>query len=290
MSAEATVAVMEHAQGSDAEWRMLALFANAANPSGVVSGVSMTELAKRMGKTERGVSQVKRRLIDSGQLEVIEEGGGRGRTGVYFINLPGLSRPETLQNPDVTLNVGTGKSANTLKTDSRNGASGSTQGNNKGSSSSEKDAAALDEELRDCEVPDEMRADAVALLKGKRKVAGHVVTPGEMARAAAGLAAFNRCFVWKDREESDFGLGAALTSIVMRIRERPTWDPSKHVRLVESAWRIRWWEQGSKPRRPNPNVIYGERAFEQVAQDAKEEAEGKTSKVRYGRGAREQTG
>jgi hypothetical protein len=121
-------------------------------------------------------------------------------------------------------------------------------------------------------VSDELRADARQLLAQKRRVDSRVVTAGEMVRAAAAVAAFNA------QSGSEFGLGAHLTPVVMRIRERPSWDAAKFVRLVESAWRLRWWEKQRNPRggRVGVQVVFGnERVFEQVAQDAADEAAGK---------------
>lgn len=129
----------------------------------------------------------------------------------------------------------------------------------------------LMEELRDAEVPDEMVSDARTFLREGRKVDRHQVTPAELARAAAALAEFNR------QSGYDYGLGAHLTGMVMRIREHPSWDPGRHVRLVQSAFRFRWWEKDKKGkgRRPTPAVVYGERCFEQVIQDAVDEAAGR---------------
>lgn len=149
----------------------------------------------------------------------------------------------------------------------------------------------------DDEAHAEVIEDALIFL-GRSEQAGRpskVVTPHEMALAAAALATFNRCFVWKRPdgtlvEGCDYGLGSHLTSIVLRIRERPTWDIPKHVRLVESAWRIRWWESnGPSEKRPHPNVIYGEKSFTNVIQDATDEAAGQSpaeirKKRRYTRG------
>jgi hypothetical protein len=117
----------------------------------------------------------------------------------------------------------------------------------------------------------EMLRDVEGLLKAKTKVAGRVVTEAEMRVAAAALSEYNR------QAGSDFGLGANLTGIVGRIRERPSWDAAKHRRLVRSAWRIRWWEKrNGGARRPTPQVIYGNaRVFEQVAQDAADELAGR---------------
>jgi hypothetical protein len=285
MSAEAYTAVVRHAHGNDAQKWMLAILANSASHDGFVQ-ISVLELAKQTGKTERQTSENLRLLRESGQLVVIQTGGGRGNKNVYLMNLPGLVEelPETLKKLVEDAGVNPAESRNGAGAASLNGSNGSS--NEKKKSSSEMEAE-LDQELRDAEVPDEVRADAGALLQQKRKVGGKLVTPREMACAAAALAAFNREFEWKDRKGAEFGLGSALTSIVMRVRERSTWDPARHVRLVESAWRIRWWETTGSSRRPQPNVIWGERAFEQVVQDAGEEAEGKTQKVRYGRGARE---
>lgn len=117
-------------------------------------------------------------------------------------------------------------------------------------------------------VPAEMRSDAEALLKRKAKVDSRLVTPDEMRVAAAALAEFNR------QAGSDYGLGANMRSIVMRIRDRPSAGADVHVRLVQSAWRVRWWERTGNGRKPSPNVIYGEKSFENVWQDAVDEAKG----------------
>lgn len=273
MSAEASAAVLKHAQGSDAEWRMLALLADAANPRGVVSGLSLAELAERMGRTEKGVSGVKGRLLKSGQLEELEKGGGRGRSAVYAIKLPGLTGPEPPAEKG-------GSAPDTPPAEGGNGAAASNTGQKKASSSKDP-RADFRQELRDADVPDEMVADGEEFLGRKRKVNSQIVTPAEMAIAAAALAAYNREFEWDGRKGSEVGLGSALTPIVMRIREHPSWDAAKHVRLVESAWRFRWWEQSDRKRRPTPNVIWSDKSFPEVVQDAKEEHEGKKKSERH---------
>lgn len=294
MSAEATLAVMEHATGTDAEWRLLMLLANEANRDGVVSGVSMEVLAKRMTKSLRGVAGVKGRLKESGQLEVLEDGGGRGRPAVYWLNLPGMHRPETPQD-SVESSHETPQPA-APKADP--GSSSTTTTSSSSSKGKDRDfvlalGSAVDPDL---EAEAEIIDDGLGLLRQGRKVGnpGKVVSPFEMAIAAAAIAAFNRCFEWKRPDGktvkgSDYGLGGNLTSIVQRIRDRPSWGVEKHVRLVESAWRIRWWEKGgSSERRPHPNVIYGGKSFDNVVQDAADEAAGEAPstirKRRYSRG------
>lgn len=114
--------------------------------------------------------------------------------------------------------------------------------------------------------------DAEALLRQKRRVDGRVVTVAEMERAAAAIDEFNKA------AGSDFGLGAHLTPLVMRLRERPSLDAAKARRLVQSAWRIKWWERnGRKGRRATPAVVFGNAGcFENVVQDAVQEAKGET--------------
>ena len=127
---------------------------------------------------------------------------------------------------------------------------------------------------------DELDDDAEALLKRKTKVGSRIVGYEEMAIAVAVVRAFNAA------AGTGYGLGAHLMSIVGRARERPSWDVATHVRLVESAFRLRWWERdGRKARgRLKPNVIYGnERVFEQVIQDAADEKAGKISPGSGGR-------
>lgn len=294
MSVEATMAVMEHATGTDAEWRMLMLLAGDANARGVVTGFSMATLAKRMDKSERGVAGVKGRLKKSGQLVVLDEGGGRGRPAVYWIKLPGLDGPETPQEAVESRQPDSGKDGDTPQPDAPNGTPplsiGEQQEVGGGRSSARAGrppgmkAAAwqefwlaiggqLDPDLdADPLEPDaEMVVDGLELLRQGRKVDGKVVTAHEMALAAVALATFNRCFEWQGKSGSSFGLGSALIEIVMRIRDRPSWDAAAHVRLVESAWRVRWWEKKAGGRRPSPPVIWSPKSFDQVVQDAADE-------------------
>lgn len=116
-------------------------------------------------------------------------------------------------------------------------------------------------------VPDTMRTDGQTFLRQKRKVAGRLVTEAEMAIAAAALAEFNR------QLESRFELGPHLAEIVGRVRDHPSWDTAAHVRLVQSAFRVRWWERRGDRRRPKPGVVWGPRAFTNVVDDATREAE-----------------
>lgn len=299
MSAEATLAVMEHAKGTDGEWRMLAVMANAANPYGIVMGVGAAELAERCGKTERGVGQMLANLRKSEQLVVLHQGGGRGRTNIYWINLPGLPAPSQTPNEDVLTQAPNPETnGDTPVPDAGNGkgppiSSKTTTSSRGGKAGKEEDflvalfgdPGGVPEDAVDAETV----ADAIALLGQGKKVDGKVVTPAEMAIAAAAVGAFNRCFEWNGKLGADYGLGANLTSIVMRARDRPSWEACKHVRLVESAWRVRWWEQnGRSNRRPHPNVIYGAKSFENVVQDAAYEAGGESptaiKKRRYTRG------
>lgn len=119
------------------------------------------------------------------------------------------------------------------------------------------------------DVPEEMVADARGLLAQRRRVDGRVVTDDEMTRAVVALAEFNR------QAAADFGIGSALVPLVMRIRERPSYDAAAHVRLVQSAWRLKWWKRNGRGRRPTPHVIYGNaNVFEAVVQDAADEKKG----------------
>jgi hypothetical protein len=142
-------------------------------------------------------------------------------------------------------------------------------------------------EIPDPDPDNAVMTDALDLLRQKRKVAEKLVTPRELALATVCIITFNHCFEWEGKKGSDYGLGANLTEIVMRVRDRPSWDAAAHKRLVESAWRIRWWEKRSGARRPSPSVIWSPKSFEQVVQDAiaeKEKGE-QTSRRRYTRSA-----
>lgn len=113
-------------------------------------------------------------------------------------------------------------------------------------------------------------ADAQTFLKAKRREHGRIVTEPEMLCAAHALTAWNR------NMGSEFGLGSQLQRIVGQVRDHPSWPPDKYVRLVDSAWRLKWWENSGRGRRPTPAVVFGNaNVFEQVALDAAAEAAGK---------------
>lgn len=281
MSAEATIAVFNHAQGSDVQKWTLGVLANSASHDGVIA-IGRAELANRLGKTEKAAGQILGKLRESGQLMLLEDGGGRGRTNVYWLNLPGIAEPELRRLADLQDGKNPQKNGTEDPPPSPPPAPGSNQGEKK-TSSSEREAA-FRAALRDVDASDEMVGDAATFIREGQKVASRQVTPEEMAVAVAALAAFNREFEWDGRKGASFGIGSALTPIVQRAREHPSWDPATHVRLVESAWRIRWWEKQDRPRRPTPNVIWSPKAFGQVVQDASEEKAGaKSGERRYTR-------
>ena len=257
MSAEAIRAVREHATGTDGQIRLLEVLADWANPRGVAYDIHAEDLAKAMGKKKGGVSGLKTGLKKSGQLVVEERGKGSGDT--FLIALPGLttqSEPEPIEAPERPEKI-------------------------KAKVWHEFWMAAypyFPETLEvDSSVPVDPRTmvalDALELLGQKRKVDKKLVTTRELALATVCLITFNEEFEWEGKKGTDYGLGANLTDIVMRIRDRPTWDADGWVRLVESAWRIRWWEKNSSSRRPTPSVIFSPKSFEQVVQDAIAEKE-----------------
>lgn len=280
MSIEATNAVLEHAQGTDKQWRMLMILALEANARGVVTEVSNEHLAKRMGTNASGVSGVRSGLLKTEQLVVVQE-GNKHFSPSYWIKLPGLPGPEVLEEKP--------EPAPSTKRTEPSTMSGKEKAflavmadagyNNLTLTFSETDKGAGDP-------VGQMAFDGLDLLRQGKKVDSKLVTPEEMALATVGLVTFNFRFEWKDPTSgkvikgSDYGLGANLTQVVMRVRERPSWDAAAHIRLVESAWRIRWWEKQNNRRRPSPNVIWSQKSFEQVVQDAvaEKESKGKTGR------------
>lgn len=116
-------------------------------------------------------------------------------------------------------------------------------------------------------VPDEMQVDALEALRTKRKVGSRLVTEREVRIAAVSLSEWNRQL---DKRAS---LLPWLERIVRCARDHPSWDEAKHVRLVQSACRLRWWERRGAHKRPEPKVIWGSpEQFERVAKDASDEA------------------
>jgi hypothetical protein len=132
-------------------------------------------------------------------------------------------------------------------------------------------SARRDLPLVNADVTDELARDAQGLLDQRTKVGSRIVTPEEMSIAVFALSEFNR------HAGVEHGLSAALRGIVGRVRERPSYDAQAHVRLVQSAWRIKWWARNGNGRRPTPAVIYGNaEVFERVVQDATDEKNGRT--------------
>lgn len=298
MSAAATIAVAEHATGTDGEKLMLFVLAEEANSAGIIADVDTEQLATAMGKKARSASQIKRGLIASGQLVVLQE-ESRTQAAIYWLKLPGLTGPSDVLNEQITqaaetpnASKGRAKPAPSPSAPVSEQPAKSKEGKEKQFRTLVLESGVFSDGLPLDALP-EVVADGLEFLRTGEKVNRHMVTPYEMAIAAAAIHAFNRCFEWKRPDGelvkgSEYGLGANLTPIVMCVRKRPSWDAAKHVRLVESAWRIRWWENGDASRRPTPKVIYGGGAFENVAQDAAEEAEGvavaEIKKRRYTRG------
>jgi hypothetical protein len=267
MSLEAVTAVLAGAEGTDAGWRLLMLLAFDANAEGLVAETSIPGYAKGMGRKAGGVAGVKAALIKSGQLIVVTEQKD-GKRGTYRLALPGLGEAAVEEQPvDPSLLPPTSDRPKGVKAETWKEFWTAAY-----PYIPEPDTIPADDPRR------EVAADAMDLLAQKRKVNGRLVTPRELALAAAGLITFNRDFEFEGVKGSDYGLGANLTEIVMRVRDRPSWDAATWVRLVESAWRLRWWEKRAGTRRPTPSVIWSPKAFEQVVQDATAEKQQNQSK------------
>jgi hypothetical protein len=134
--------------------------------------------------------------------------------------------------------------------------------------------------LRGRGLPDELVHDAVSHFAAGRRIDGRKITAEEMVKAAVVLAE------WNEQRGTESGLGPNLAKIVMRIRDRPAMSAEQHARLVQSAFRLRWWERNGRRRRGplTPSVIWGSSdCFENVFQDAAAEARGEKSAERRGR-------
>jgi hypothetical protein len=287
MSLEALNAALGNREGTDAQWRLLVLLALDANAEGLVAETSIPAYADRMARKAGGVAGVKAALVKSGLLVVVNEQKD-GKRGTYRLALPGLGAAvATDEPPDDSLLPPTADRPKGVKAETwlefwRAGYPYLPQ-------EVKLDYSAHDPGPSD---PAQMVAlDALALLGEKRKVASKLVTPRELGLAAVCILLFNRDFEYQGKKGSDYGLGANLTEVVQRIRDRPNWDAPTWARLVESAWRIRWWEKKAGGRRPTPSVIWSPKSFEQVVQDAKAEKESAaadqgSSRRHFTRGAR----
>jgi hypothetical protein len=234
---------------------LLLALAEQANIAGATTtrGVSQADLAGMVGATDRTVRSNLKRLEDRGVIKrwaTFDEAGNRS-ADIITLAIDGL--PDA---PPEDASAGRSFPATTTTNSSKGGVV-------EGEGSGEREGALP---LLDG-VPDELAADGAELLRTKVKVGSRRVTPEEMAKALMALAEWNR------QAGQAIGIGSVLKPIVGRIRERPSMDAAKHVRLVQSAWRLRWWERRGKGQRAKPQVIWGNaQVFEQVVQDAVDEA------------------
>lgn len=260
MSARATEWAWAQELPAGEQLTLLAL-ANEAKSDGVVAGLHQAEVATRTGAKPRTVRAHLRTLEDAGLVirEAQFDGGARC-ADLMVLALPGHpSLAEATGNICRTGKIGRVHHPSTTPLEGM-----------KDEEPGKSRRGGEEEPLTFPDwVPPEMVLDGQELLGARVKVGGRRVTPQEMVIAAGAVAQFNV------ESGSEFGLGAHLRPIVMRIRERPSYDVEAHRRLVQSAWRQRWWVRGGgrKSKRPTPAVIYGnERVFEQVVQDAVDEA------------------
>ena len=129
-------------------------------------------------------------------------------------------------------------------------------------------------------VDPDLLEDARVFLKGRKTAGGRLVSQEEMHLAAAVLTSYRRA---SGRRPS---LGPWLSKIIARRRDYPSFTEADFVRVVESAWRLRWWERrGRRDQPPTPAVIFGnERCFERIVADAELEQAGEVKPGRkYGR-------
>lgn len=256
MSARATAWAWEQDVPASEKLLLVAL-ADECRQDGVVLHLVQADLAAKVGAGERTVRTNLGKLVERGMVLRAPQFEGRQRTADRIE----LAIDPVEEPADLAASGEDGR-APLPSTTTKDGEGG-------GSARPDSPGAALAAVAEF--VPVTMLDDAAELLRQKRKVDGRLVTPEEMARAAAAVAAVNRV------SGSEFALGGHFRAIVMRVRDHPSWDAAKHVRLVESAWRLKWWERNGRGRRPTPAVVYGnERVFEQVVQDAVQEKRGET--------------
>lgn len=272
----------DHSETTGNERVIMLRLASRADENGICTE-GVDDLARVTGLKRRAVQGNLTRIKEKGELvRVGNEAGGRGNKAVYQLALGDLGkgasarakgasgrpekgarddvkgapeRPERVHADDSTTRSSTslvvGSSKNPVE-----------EGESNGENSPTDDVVA-------------------AVLAAKRKVGSRRVTEAEARTAAAALAEFN------GQADRDLVLSSEdwLRMIVGRIRERPELTPAQHERIVQSAFRFRWWEQRKdsdgkrgKARRVTPSVIYGSsRCFEEVLQDAIDEANGKAS-------------
>lgn len=256
--------VMRHSEATLGARLVLFVLAEHAHDDGSESYPSVETLAERTRMSRRAVQSALRRLEADGG--VLRDGlGPKGQTKWIVVMGGADSSPREDDEGRSSRHEG-GEAASPEPSNNPNEPSSSSTARGRRSGDGDTLKTADWHENTSTEA----RRDAEAIWRTRRKVEGHMVTAGEIVIAAAALAEFNV------QSGSEFGVGAHLVPLVMRIRERPAYDADAHVRLVQSAWRLKWWERGGRGRRPTPAVIYGNSAvFEQVVQDAVDERKGR---------------
>jgi len=218
-------------------------------------------LADKTNLSTRGVRYAIKRLVEAGELEILERGGfrqGESRANLYRVNC-GTNR-QSLQG------VRTGKMQQT----NRNPASPQPSVEPKGVCSGKAAVHAFEDLTAKLALSGDIEADAVGLLSARHKADRKIVTAKEMAVAAAVIAAF------RDEIGVAWSLGPHLKSVVLRAREVPSWTPETHVDLVRAACEDPWWERTREKRRPTgPNVVYSPAAFVRAVQAAADNKKGR---------------
>jgi hypothetical protein len=279
VSVEAAKAVWDHSAAEGTPLVVMLALANRADEWGYVWWSVDTIAAKARLKRRAGQYNL-RKLEGMGELEVVIEGQDRG--GRHYTTL----RRITLLSDNADARADAIRRFGKGAPDGRKGASGGREraqavvgkgaphgretAHTYAPDTSVETEGEKQQELGDDDT--ELEEEARRLLHERKKVGAKVVTDEEMECVRAAVEEFNA------QGSFEYGLSAHLDYIVRRVRERPKWDSDTHRRLVQSAFRIRWWEQqqrGDRPRRPSPKVVYGNPGcFEQVVQDAVDERKG----------------
>lgn len=99
MSVKATSLVWEHSRATGVELLVLLAIADYTNDDGR-AWPSQDTIARKARCSDRTVRRVVDRLVELGELAVLREGGGRGRSAVYRLTLTRTDRPGSVGNPD----------------------------------------------------------------------------------------------------------------------------------------------------------------------------------------------
>jgi hypothetical protein len=272
VSVEAYNAVWKYFEGTQRQRVTMLALANRADEHGIAwSGIK--ELMRKTRMKRATIFEVLREIEKTGQLAILEGGGGRGKPSLRWLKLPGLDGDvsEAEQRMRKGPRARTRHENKGSEDPDRKGPNIRTDAKSKGSESSDQ---ARKQRVRGSGQKGSEHSDSVSIgdtsrdtstqTSARPRVNRKPVTDSEHSTATAIIEAFNQA------ARTTYTVGAHLTPIVGRIREHAGLSAEAHRAIIAATFRSPWWSG-----HPGPEVIYGSAAqFERCMQASNGDAPG----------------